>query len=137
MLRGWETWENFVNNQLGLSSTAGSGNQWFEKGDGIDKSDSEWAYMVDAKFTDKGSRSVSIKEWTSLAKQAWMAGKKFALPVRLWPAKNHQPTDLVVISFEDFCALVTAAKEEEEERPKPNPLTDRTWSDIDDYRRGY
>lgn len=107
---GWETWEQHVNTQLGLSGTAGSGNQWFEKGDGIDKSDSEWAYQVDAKYTDKASRSVSIKEFGQLAKQAYMQGKKFALPIRLWPRGQLQPTDLVVITFEDFAALVEAAK---------------------------
>lgn len=108
--RGWIGWENHVNTALGLSSTAASGSQWYEKGDGIDKSDSEWAFQVDAKFTDKGSRSVSVKEFGQLAMQAAMQGKKFALPIRFWPRKALRPADLVVITFEDFCALVEAAK---------------------------
>jgi hypothetical protein len=109
-VHGWAGWETHVNTELGLTATAGSGNQWYEKGDGIDKSDSEWAYQVDAKFTDKASRSVSIKEFTQLAMQAAMQGKKFALPIRLWPRGKLQPVDLVVITFEDFVELVKIAK---------------------------
>lgn len=107
---GWEAWEKHVNETLGLSATAASGSQWYEKGDGVDKSDSEWAFQVDAKYTDKASRSISIKEWDGLGKLARMAGKKFAIPVRLWPRGALGPTDLVVISLEDFAALVCAAK---------------------------
>jgi len=106
----WEYWENYVNTELGLSATAASGSQWYEKGDGVDPSDSEYAYQVDAKFTEKASRSVSVKEWTQLSNLARMAGKKFALPLRLWPRGTIAPTDLVVISFEDFADLVEKAK---------------------------
>lgn len=113
---GWEAWEAYVNDVLDLTPTAGSGNQFYEKGDGVDKSDSEWAFQVDAKYTDKASRSVGHKEFGQLAQQARMAGKKFALPIRLWPRGQLMPLDLVVITFADFHGLVETAKEWERHR---------------------
>lgn len=107
---GWEVWEKRVNEDLGLTPTAASGSQWYQKGDGVDPSDSEHAYQVDAKYTEKASRSIGYKEFKQLANQAAFAGKKFALPIRIWPRGQVSPADLAVITFEDFVDLVEKAK---------------------------
>jgi hypothetical protein len=112
--RGWEAWEKHVNEALSLTPTAASGSQWYQKGDGVDPSDSEHAYQVDAKYTVAMSRSLGIKEWTGLRDQAAFAGKKFALPVRIWPERRPGPLDLAVITFEDFVDLVEKAKKWEQ-----------------------
>lgn len=109
---GWSAWESYVNERLGLSSTAGSGNQWFEKGDGVDKSDSEYAFQVESKYTEGVGFRVS-RVVSDYAMQAAMAGKKFALCVRIWGRGQKQPADYAVIPFEVFVDLVERAKEAE------------------------
>ncbi|ACH62164.1 hypothetical protein MYRNA_195 [Mycobacterium phage Myrna] len=110
---GWEAWESHVNETLGLSGTAGSGNQWYEKGDGVDKSDSEYAFQVESKYTEQTGFRVT-KVVGDYAKQAAMAGKKFALCVRIWGRGQKQPSDYAVIPFEVFVDLVERAKEAEQ-----------------------
>lgn len=108
---GWEHWENHVNERLGLQGTAGSGNQWYEKGDGIDRSDSEYAFQVESKYTEQGSFSLKYKLTGKYAEQAALAGKKFAQCIRIWPRGTTQPRDYAVIPFDVFEDLVAKAKE--------------------------
>lgn len=108
---GWEAWESFVNEQLGLRPTPGSGNQWYSKGDGIDGSDSEYAVMVESKYTEKASFSINTKLLCNYRDIAFMAGRKFALCVRLWGRGQRQPADFAVIPFDMFVDLIEKAKE--------------------------
>lgn len=107
---GWQPWENYVNEQLGLEATVASGSQFYDKGDGVDRSRSEWAYQVDAKYTDKTSFSVNRKLLGDYVVRASMAGKKFAMAVRCWGRGHHQPEDYVIIPFRDFKALLEVAR---------------------------
>lgn len=106
---GWEHWENLVNERLGLSATAASGSQWYEKGDGVDRSDSEYAFQVESKYTEQASFSVT-KVVGKYAEQAALAGKKFALCIRVWPRGVLAPRDYAVIPFDVFVDLVERAK---------------------------
>jgi hypothetical protein len=111
---GWEHWESHVNDRLGLMGTAGSGNQWYEKGDGVDHSDSEYAFQVESKYTEQGSFSLKYKLTGKYAEQAALAGKKFAQCIRIWPRGTVKPQDYAVIPFEVFVDLVERAKAGEE-----------------------
>ncbi len=109
-VRQWKAWEDHVNECLGLTGTAGSGNQWYEKGDGIDHSDSEYAFQVESKNTEAATFSVNRKVLAGYQDQAANAGKKFALCVRTWGRGESRPADYAVIPFEVFVDLVERAK---------------------------
>lgn len=102
---GWAPWETHVNERLGLDATVASGSQFYDKGDGVDRGQGEWAYQVDAKYTERASFSI-VPEMAAWVTRAAMSGKKFALAVRIWPRGRPQPADYVVIPFEDFVELV-------------------------------
>lgn len=106
---GWEAWEQRVNAELGLQPTLASGSQFHDKGDGVDRGQGEYAYMVDAKYTERISFSVGpvMKKYVM---QASMSGKKFALCVRLWARGQVTPQDYAVIPFDDFVDLVEKAR---------------------------
>lgn len=112
---GWAPWEIHVNEQLGLDPTVASGNQFHDKGDGVDRGNGDWAFMVDAKYTNKNSFSLRVREMAKYVTQARITGKRFALAVRIWPPGYQQPADYAVIPFDDFAALVARLKEAEAE----------------------
>lgn len=116
---GWSAWESYVNEELGLSGTPGSGNQWHAKGDGYDPTDSEYALQVESKYTEGLSFGISRKKVNGYAKQAALAGKKFALTVRIWTRGAVEPADYAVIPFEMFVDLIKTAKEAESARQHP------------------
>lgn len=113
---GWQQWENHVNEELGLSATAGSGSQFYDKGDGTDRrhpTESDWLFQADAKYTDKGSFSVG-KVVDQYVKRASLAGKNFVLAVRLWPETQNRPTDYAVVPFPLFVEMLNRIKEYED-----------------------
>lgn len=108
-LRGWESWESEVNNALSLSSTAGSGSQAHDPGDGTDRrhhSETDYAIQADAKFTERGSYSVNGKLMKQWSDRALSQGKRFVLPIRFWSKNASLPEDYVVLAFGDYVALV-------------------------------
>lgn len=108
-LRGWESWESEVNKALGLSSTAGSGSQAHDPGDGTDRrhhSETDYAIQADAKFTERGSYSVNGKLMKQWSDRALSQGKRFVLPIRFWSKNASLPEDYVVLAFGDYVALV-------------------------------
>ncbi len=108
---GWQPWESYVNEQLGLDPTVASGNQFYDKGDGVDRSQGEWAFQVDSKYTDKISFSTKAREMTQWATQAMSRGKQFVLAVRCWPRGYHQPVDFAVVPFDTFSSMLSRLKE--------------------------
>lgn len=112
--KGWRSWEVQVNDELGLDPTVASGSQFHDKGDGVDRSQSGYAYQVDAKYTESGSYSITktMAQWTN---QAARSGKKFALCVRIWPRIQAVPSDYAVIPFDDFVDLLDKARNLEDD----------------------
>lgn len=111
----WRHFEQYVQVLLGLDSTPSSGNQFNDPGDGVDRGHSlqhEFPLMIDAKFSEKSSFSFSAKMFDQGLRQAAMAGKRMAWPVRLWPRYDLHPHDLVVLSLEDFVDLVSMRRQE-------------------------
>lgn len=102
--------------RLGLSPTVASGSQFHDKGDGVDYGQDEWAFQVDAKYTEKISYSVKGRQFAEWLGQAVSRGKHFALVVRMWPRGQRQPDDLAVIPFELLVAMVQRLKELESAR---------------------
>lgn len=110
---GWEPWESYVNERLGLEATVASGSQFYDKGDGVDRGRGDWAFQVDAKYTDKLSFSVNRKLLADYVVRASMSGKRFALAVRCWGRGHHQPADYVVLPFEVFKEMLDIVKEKD------------------------
>jgi hypothetical protein len=113
---GWSEWEGYVNNRLGLQPTIASGSQFHEKGDGFDTSRGDWAFQVDAKYTEKISYAVRGSTFFEWVWQAVSRGRNFALVVRIWPRGQKQPHDLAVIPFDLLVSMVDRLKELESAR---------------------
>ena len=106
---GWEAWEAHVNAALGLDRTAASGSQAHDVGDGVDRrhpSETGYALMVDAKYTEQKSFSISAKLMGQYVRRAAEAGKSFILPVRLVDKAGMGVKDFVVVPFEDYRMLL-------------------------------
>lgn len=110
---GWSAWETYVNEKLGLEATVASGSQFYDKGDGVDRGQGDWAFQVDAKYTDKLSFPVNRRVLDQYVMRASMAGKRFVLAVRCWGRGHHQPSDFAVIPFELFLAMLERIREAE------------------------
>jgi hypothetical protein len=129
----WEKFEEDVQNLLGLDATICSGNKFHDQGDAVDRSHPSrkcWRLMVDCKYTEKGSFPVTAKFMGGMVDKATELGLRFALAVRLRPPGSLAHRDYVVIPLDDLAELLDRAD-------PPVNLVDRTWSDLDDYRRGY
>ena len=114
--KGWETHEAFIAKSLGLAQPAGSGNQWHDQGDAVDRghySDNEYPIVADGKFTERGSFSVKadfLREWVE---KAQLMGKRFILPLRFHQeGRTERGTpyvrdeDYVLLPWEDFIELM-------------------------------
>jgi hypothetical protein len=115
-VRTWEAWEAEVNAALGLSSTAGSGSQAHDPGDGTDRrhpSQTDYAIQADAKFTERASFSVNAKLLKQWSDRATAQGKNFVLPVRVWQKGLNGPDDYAVVPWQDYVALVESHRDGE------------------------
>ena len=92
--------------------TIASGRTWSDKGDVKTR---DW--MIDSKYTEKKSYSVSLKTWDKLYEQALMS---FRLPML---SLQIQDLELVVVNKEDFVELLNAKKENEENKKKEEKST--------------
>lgn len=110
-LRGWRAFEDHVNSLLGLESTVASGSQFYDKGDGVDRSESDFAVQVDAKYTEKRSHSVNAQLMRQWAARAALSGKRFVLAIRIWEPSLNYGDDYVVLRLDDFAELLAKLKE--------------------------
>lgn len=113
MSQGWEAHERHVQRVLGLDSTIASGSKFHDIGDAVDRrhpNESDFRILADAKYTEKGSYSLSLKFLSQMADKATALGKRFLLPVRFWPATEKIPHDYVVISLDDFTELLVKSR---------------------------
>lgn len=113
---GWESWERYTNKVLGLEPTIASGNKPYDPGDGVDRrhhTETDYALMADAKYTEKGSFSVNAKVMKKYVDRAAEAGKRFVLPVRLVDSGGREVHDYVVVPLQDYVALLEKYREAE------------------------
>lgn len=111
---GWEAWERYVNRVLGLDSTVASGSQAHDPGDGVDRrhhSETEYALMADAKYTERKSFSVNARLMSQYVRRAAEFGKRFILPVRLVDKANNEVHDFVVVPLQDYLTLLELWRE--------------------------
>jgi len=111
---GWEAWEAHVNAALRLDSTVASGSQAHDVGDGVDRrhhSETGYALMVDAKYTERKSFSVNARLLAQYVRRAAEAGKSFALPVRLVDKGAGRVEDFIVVPFQDYVMLLETYRE--------------------------
>lgn len=108
---GWAPWETYVNEHLGLDPTVASGSQFYDKGDGVDRGNGDWAFQVDSKYTENVSFGLKFKDMLKYVQQANSRGKHFVLALRFWLKTSPRPTDFAVIPFELFIAMVEKIKE--------------------------
>lgn len=104
----WEAWEQQLQADLGLDSTICSGNQWNDQGDASDNTapqDSSFRLLVDAKYTEKLSYSLALRNWHQWRAAAVELGKRPIIAVRYWARGVGVPTDVVVMDYDDFQEL--------------------------------
>ncbi len=109
--RGWEDHEAFIQGLFGLRGTVCSGNKWYDPGDAVDgqhPTDSPFPIFADCKYTEAASYSVKAKEMAQWSTRAEEMGKRFILPIRLWPKGAASPQDWVVLNVHDFAELLEA-----------------------------
>lgn len=101
---GWEAHERDLQERLGLSATINSGNQFHDSGDARDNDGhSSWPLWVDGKYTAAKSYSVRRDEVDSMRHRAEMLGKRFALAIRFFDARNPRLcADYMLITLEDY-----------------------------------
>lgn len=112
-MKGWEAHEKHIQHVLGLDSTVASGAKFHDIGDAVDRRhprESDFRILADAKFTSKGSYSLNLKFLRQMTDKALELGKKFILPVRLWPNTEDLPHDYVVVSLDDFAELLEKSR---------------------------
>lgn len=91
----WQKKEIRDAKDFGAYVTKASGRVWNDPGDSQNK---DW--LIESKYTDKKSYSVSLKTWKKLEKQALIA---FRLPLL---SVQMQDTEVVVLDKEDFIKLL-------------------------------
>lgn len=123
----WSKWEIECQDRLGLRSTIGSGNKFYDPSDGVDprsQSESDYRLMIDAKCTEAQSYRVQKKLMNQWVEKAQESGYRFALPVRLengGSPEDNSITDFVVVTFEDFLELVESYRRKSEPKKRSKP----------------
>lgn len=106
---GWSAWESYINRLLDLDATLASGSQAHDVGDGVDRrhhTETDYALMADAKYTERKSFSVSAKLMGQYVRRAAEMGKRFILPVRLVDIRANTVDDYVVVPLQDYVTLL-------------------------------
>lgn len=107
----WEKFEHEVQDLLDLRSTPGSGNQWYDVGDGRSNPGDPYPLLVDCKHTQRSSYSISgsvLNDWWN---KATGAGYHFVLPVRLDGSNVGRQKDWMVVPIHDYVELVDTIRD--------------------------
>jgi hypothetical protein len=108
--KAWKIFEEDVAQLFGLSTTVSSGSKWFDQGDAVTRGRSHmFPLYADAKFTERASFTLKLKELLDYTDQALQLGKHFILPIRFQAKEANRPSDFVVLSLEDFRNLYRMA----------------------------
>ena len=106
MKPGWQVFEHDVQEMFGLDSTICSGNKWYDQGDAVTRGrDSLFPMFCDCKYTERRSRTLSLKELLQLENLAADAGKRMVMPIRFQP-KDVGHADYAVVLLHDLKELL-------------------------------
>jgi hypothetical protein len=100
----WQKAEYKDVTDMGGKPTKASGRTW---GDKADSKTGEW--LVETKYTDSKSYSISINNWDKLEGQAMMSFRKPVLSLHFKDDFN-----VVILNKDDFLDLINEKKETEE-----------------------
>ena len=107
---GWREWELYLQQVLELDDCIASGAKWYDQGDGVTREhykDSIFPLVIDAKYTENKSFSITEKLMKQWFNTACDMGKRFLLPIRIWQRGATRSTDLVVMGLDDFVELLS------------------------------
>jgi hypothetical protein len=102
----WEKFEHEVQELLGLRSTPGSGNQWYDVGDGVSRVEDPYKLVVDCKHTSRSSFSLSGRDLNDWLDKADGLGYNFALPIHLDGPNVGRQRSWVASTLDDYAELV-------------------------------
>lgn len=115
----WRSAEKDIRELLGLDSTIGSGNKWYDIGDSVDHDpDSSFPLLVETKSTIHKSYSISRKYVQEYWEKASMRGKRFLLHIQFQdrePQENKvekTQNDWVALPLDDFLDLYELSRRE-------------------------
>lgn len=92
---------------FGLDLTIASGSKFQDPGDGASRGHNlPFPLLADAKYTERSSRSVSLRELQKLDDEATMVGKRAIMPLRFYPPNTVGPQDYVVLKAHDLRELL-------------------------------
>ena len=105
--RGFEAHEDWVAETFSLRNTITSGNKFYDPGDCVTADpDSRFPLFVDAKYTEKHSQSVRVRDLHYYQSIAAELGKRMVVALRFWHKDAVGPSDYVVLSAHDFLELL-------------------------------
>jgi hypothetical protein len=110
----WRIFEDHCNELLHLSGTAASGARWHDPGDGVDHrhySETDYALLIDAKYTEAKSHAVSAFKLRNWVQRAQEMGKRFAMPLRFRDRMGGGFEDYVLVPLNDYAELLTNYRE--------------------------
>ena len=113
---GWMAFETHARDMLGLETTIASGSRWHDPGDGVDRrhhSETDFAMLIDAKYTEAQSHSLSATKLRHWVERAQEMGKRFAMPIRFLDRWTGNPEDYIVLRLDDFAELLSKLREAE------------------------
>lgn len=109
----WEKFEHFIQDLLKLDSTPSSGNQWHDVGDAVSRghySEDPFRFVADCKYTEQKGFRLDRNFLDKWVLKGLELGKIFIMPIRFCDERTDSSSDYVVISLDDFRALVETAK---------------------------
>jgi hypothetical protein len=114
MSPNWKKHEADIQEELGLSSTSGSGNKWHDVSDGVTRghySTVVFPLMVDCKDTEKKSYSINRDFFLQWQRTAGLEGKTFCMPIRFEDEDTGKvKLDIVAIDLDTFTEMYKAYK---------------------------
>lgn len=123
--RGWQAFERYIQQVLGLDSTISSGSKFYDPGDAVTRGrKAPFPLFCDAKYTEYSSRPLKLRELRDYSGRAAELGKRMVLAVRFWPQGDVEPQDYAVIGLHDFAELLDLCTEQKVDAPRRGILSD-------------
>jgi hypothetical protein len=93
-MKGWELKEKGDSKLIGGKRVRGSGNKWYAPGDSR-----SWKYLLESKFTEKGSYSLNYKKLKKIYNEAMLVYKVPLFSVQI------KDLNLTIMFTEDWAKL--------------------------------
>lgn len=129
MNRGWEHFEKYVAKLFDLDLTLASGSQFHDRGDAVTRGRQDaFPLYADAKYTERASFSLKIRELRHYTEAAAEQGKRLLVPLRFWLKGDYAPSDWVILSLHDLKELLMMGAGQDP--PPTHPLLTQEESEL-------